>query len=163
MPTTVVAPTGSAHGTSYSLRGASPCRLAAIKDQSRRRDGGRERPPSSAVAPSIAPDETHRGALPERRGSSCSTIPTIGIVRPYPGRYTGYPERYARYPGVWRHIERGLESQSLHVIDLTTPMDSAQDRRTMAGALSALCQAGRRRQCLRTGAMLPTIMLSGRA
>src|SRR5215472_17344834 len=32
-------PTGSAHGTSYCLRGASPCRLAAIKDQSRRRDG----------------------------------------------------------------------------------------------------------------------------
>jgi len=41
------------------------------------------------------------------------------------------------------------------------PFDHAhglwQDRRTMARALSALCQAGRRRQCLRTGVMLPTI------
>jgi len=27
----------------------------------------------------------------------------------------------------------------------------------MAGALSTLCQAGSRRQCLRTGVMLPTI------
>jgi hypothetical protein len=36
-----------------------------------------------------------------------------------------------------------------------------QDRPTMAGALSALCQAGRRRQCLKTGVMLPTIYTAG--
>src|SRR5215813_4247326 len=84
-------PTGSAHGTSYSLRGFSPCRLEAIKGS----------PGDVTEAESgLLVAQWHGPLLP-----SCSTIPTIGIVRPYTGRYTGYPERYPRYLRIWKQID----------------------------------------------------------
>ena len=75
-PTTLVAPTGFAHGTSYSLRGPSPCRLEGVAQ--RERTGTHHRSPAAPVdeAP-LAPPPWHE-LVPRSSRSLCLTLNPTG-------------------------------------------------------------------------------------